>query len=190
MVNSMILVNVRLTVGSSGQVPAVLAKLARHANIVATHLSSGYRHLPDLVRAGVVAFVLKDASLTELVSTIRDAAAGVRVMPPRLLEMLVSNLSHERESVFDEMTAQERRIVRLIAIVKTNKEIAEQRCISPHTVKCHIRHIMEKLSVHTRLQIAVQVNREGRQLGGALAFEEGFGTPGAVDVQNAAGMHA
>ncbi len=185
-----ILVNVRLTVGRSGQVPAELAELARRANIVATHLPDGCRHLPDLVRAGVVAFVLKDASLTGLVSTIRDAAAGARVMPPCLLEMLVSNLSRERESIFDAMTAQEQRIVRLIAIGKTNKEIAGERSISPHTVKCHVRHIMEKLSVHTRLQIAVQVNRERRWMGGGLAFEDGFGTPAAMDVQSAAGMQA
>lgn len=164
-----ILIDSARTAENDAEIP-LLTDVAKRAKVIATRVSTGHRHLVDLVRAGVAAFVLKDASFLDLVTTIRAVAKGAQVMPPGLLDMLVDNLAHERERARDrsvpggsalaQMTAQEREIVMLIASGKNNKEIAAQRRISPHTAKSHVRNIMEKLSVHSRLQIAAHVNRE------------------------------
>jgi DNA-binding CsgD family transcriptional regulator len=57
------------------------------------------------------------------------------------------------------MTRRERDVVLLIAEGASNKAIARQLHISPHTVKSHVRNIMEKLELHTRLQIAAYAHR-------------------------------
>jgi DNA-binding NarL/FixJ family response regulator len=151
----------------------VVADAAKRSRLIATRVTKGNLHLADLVRAGVSAFALRDGPFSDLVKTIRSVAEGARVMPPGVFEMLVHCLVHERDVVapggskVGQLTAREREIALLIANGKSNKEIAELRCISPHTAKSHVRNIMEKLSVHTRLQIAARANREGWPLNAA-----------------------
>jgi DNA-binding NarL/FixJ family response regulator len=58
------------------------------------------------------------------------------------------------------MTARERQVIDLIAEGLSNKEIAARLEIAAHTVKSHVRNIMEKLALHTRLQIAAYSNRQ------------------------------
>lgn len=59
------------------------------------------------------------------------------------------------------MTRREREIIGLIAEGLSNKEIAQRLNIAAHTVKSHVRNVMEKLTLHTRLQIAAFARREG-----------------------------
>jgi DNA-binding NarL/FixJ family response regulator len=59
------------------------------------------------------------------------------------------------------MTPREREVIDLIAEGLSNKAIAQRLHIAPHTVKSHVRNIMEKLTLHTRLQVAAYAHREG-----------------------------
>jgi len=166
-----ILVDAGLIAENAARLP-MLADAAKRAKLIATRVTAGHRHLADLIRAGVSAFALRDAPFADLVTTIRSVASGERVMPPAVFEMVVENLVNERDlaalgSRFGQMTAREREIALLIASGKSNKEIAALRCISPHTAKSHVRNIMEKLAVHTRLQIAAHALREGWPLSAA-----------------------
>lgn len=58
-------------------------------------------------------------------------------------------------------TRREREVIELIGDGLSNKEIAERLNIAPHAVKSHVRNVMEKLALHTRLQIAAYVRRDG-----------------------------
>lgn len=122
----------------------------------------------QFVNAGVSGFVLKDATFDEFVTTIRSVAAGDKVLPPRMTESLFSQIAraagaqnhgHVLEDV--RMTRREREVIELIGEGLSNKEIAQRLNIAAHTVKSHVRNVMEKLALHTRLQIAAYSRRDG-----------------------------
>jgi DNA-binding NarL/FixJ family response regulator len=122
----------------------------------------------QFVNAGVSGFVLKDATFDEFVATIRSVAAGGKVLPPRMAESLFSQIAsaaatHGREHVLEDvrMTKREREVIELIGEGLSNKEIAQRLNIAAHTVKSHVRNVMEKLTLHTRLQIAAYARRDG-----------------------------
>ena len=161
------LVDAQLLEGDDARLAPALAQAASGAKIIATGLSADHKGLVGLVRAGVSGFVVKDASYAELAQTIRSVAAGVQVMPPSLITTLFRNVAQEGDqqehvtsSALERMTPREREISLLIAEGRSNKEIAVKSHISTNTVKCHVRNIMEKLALHTRLQIAAKANAE------------------------------
>ena len=114
------------------------------------------------VQAGVSGFILKDATVDDFLKTIRSVKDGAKVLPPHLTESLFSQIIEKavNESnslkVIDavKMTKRERQVIELVADGLTNKEIAQSLHLSTFTVKSHIHNILEKLALHTRVQIA------------------------------------
>jgi two-component system nitrate/nitrite response regulator NarL len=105
--------------------------------------------------AGMAGYVSREASLTELSATIRRAAAGELLCPPRITANLVRHLSHvvaQRPTarVPAPLTAREIDVVRLIGRGLSNKEIARELSIALPTVKNHVHSVLEKLQVHRR----------------------------------------
>ncbi len=121
----------------------------------------------DFVNLGVSGFIMKDATLDELARTIRSVMRGENVLPRELTGSLFSQIAKEavsraRPRALDSvrMTPREREVVNLIAEGMSNKEIADDLHIAIHTVKSHVRNIMEKLMLHTRLQIAAYAHKD------------------------------
>ena len=116
----------------------------------------------EFVKAGVSGFILKDASLDDFLHTIRSVAQGAKVLPPPLTGSLFSHIvDHAIQSgkvdrliKAARMTRREQEVVDLIAEGKSNKEIAARLNIAIHTVKSHVHNILEKLALHTRLELA------------------------------------
>lgn len=101
-------------------------------------------------------------------ATIRSVGGGDKVLPPRMTQSLFSQIARVVEStgparVIEDvrMTPREREVIELIGEGLSNKEIAERLDIASHTVKSHVRNVMDKLALHTRLQIAAYVRRDG-----------------------------
>jgi len=116
----------------------------------------------EFVEAGASGFILKDATVKEFLGTIRTVAKGEKVLPPSLTGSLFSHvvehaLKKGKGTITHavRMTKREREIIVLIADGLSNKEIAQQLNIATHTVKSHVHNIMEKLALHSRLQIAI-----------------------------------
>jgi DNA-binding NarL/FixJ family response regulator len=159
-----ILMDARLIAGRGTGVPPSLTEHARRARIIATRVSLDRESLSNLAHLGVSALVLKNASFADVVSTIRAVASAREAAPGCLVD---GKRRTAGATAFDMLTAREREIALLIACGKNNREIAEDLNISPHTANAHVRNIMEKLAVHSRLQIAIQANRERWTLWGA-----------------------
>jgi DNA-binding NarL/FixJ family response regulator len=115
-----------------------------------------------------VGFILKDATLAEVLETIRAAAQGMKILPPLLTGSLFSHVvdhairkgkGNLREGV--RMTKRERETIVLIAEGLSNKEIAGRLNLSTYTVKSHVHNILEKLALHSRLQIATFARDDG-----------------------------
>jgi two-component system response regulator DegU len=116
----------------------------------------------EFVQAGVSGFILKDATVDDFLRTIRSVAQGNKVLPPHLTGSLFSQIVEhavrgpKRSSLIKSvrMTKREKQVIELVADGLTNKEIAQKLHLSTYTVKSHVHNILEKLALHTRVQIA------------------------------------
>jgi DNA-binding NarL/FixJ family response regulator len=115
----------------------------------------------EFVAAGASGFILKSALVKDFLSSVRSVARGEKVLPPSLTDSLFSHVASltvaKRKgspSQAVRMTTREREIIVLIADGLSNKEIAQRLNIATHTVKSHVHNVMEKLALHTRLQLA------------------------------------
>ena len=131
------------------------------AEIIVMDLPPGHDDLVQFVGAGVAGFILKDATFDELVSTIRSVAAGGRVLPSRMTGTLFTRIAEATEiagcagpPASAHLTPREREVVALLVAGMSNKEIAQRLDIALYTVKSHIRNIMDKLALRSRLRIA------------------------------------
>jgi two-component system, NarL family, response regulator LiaR len=116
------------------------------------------------IHAGALSYLLKDASPDELAEAIRLAARGEAVLHPRVAVRLVKELSGapaHLQNPFQELTARELEVLRLIADGLSNQEIAGSLVISEKTVKSHVTSILSKLHLADRTQAAVYAWQEG-----------------------------
>lgn len=115
------------------------------------------------VEAGVSGFILKDATVSEFIKTIHSVANGEKVLPKTLtgslfsqiMEQALKDLPPEKLIQSVRMTKREREIIALIAEGLANKEIAYKLNLSIYTVKSHVHNILEKMTLNTRVQIAI-----------------------------------
>lgn len=137
------------------------------AKVIVMDLLPVHEDIMDFVHVGVCGFVMKDATLDDLLHAMRTVVKGDHVLPPEMTSTLFSQIAKEAvvsgspevlEAVL--MTPRERQVIDLISEGLGNKKIAARLQISTHTVKSHVRNIMEKLTLHTRLQIAAYAHRE------------------------------
>ena len=105
--------------------------------------------------AGALGYVSKSASRVELLGALRAAAQNRSCLPPELARRLATA---RRGPV---ITAREREILAHIAVGHANKQIAAELSISEFTVKRHVSHILDKMSVNDRAQAAVEAIRRG-----------------------------
>jgi NarL family two-component system response regulator LiaR len=129
--------------------------------IVLTSFADDDRLFPAL-RAGAVAYLLKDVGPKELAEAIAAAARGeVRLHPDvtkRLMSELAGGPSKRPE---DELTDREREVLACIARGRSNKEIGEDLFISEKTVKTHVGSILDKLGLADRTQAALYAVKHG-----------------------------
>jgi DNA-binding NarL/FixJ family response regulator len=155
-----ILLDLGLENGDSLSVARKVKGKFSDARIIVMDLLPAHEEIVEFISVGVSGFIMKDASLEEVVGTIRSVAAGREVLPTQMTSRLFSEIAKEavlngdldEESV--RLTPREREVIDLIAEGLSNKAIGKRLSISTHTVKSHLRNIMEKLTLHTRLQIA------------------------------------
>jgi len=163
-----VLLDLGLRSTDSLRVAQKVRKELPEAKLIVMDLVPVHEDLVEFVHLGVSGFIMKDATLEDLVSTIRSVAAGSHVLPSPLTSTLFSQITKDavikgRSAVVLEsvrMTPREREVINCIAEGMSNKAIAGGLGVSPHTVKSHVRNIMEKLELHTRLQIAAYAHEQ------------------------------
>jgi DNA-binding NarL/FixJ family response regulator len=160
-----VLLDVGLQVNSLRLAETVKREMA-DSRVIVMDLLPVHEEIAEFVNAGVAGFILKDASFEDFVGTIRLVADGARVLPPPMTGTLFSQIARvavKRGSAEAleamRMTHREREVIELIGAGMSNKEIAQRLHIATDTVKSHVRNVMEKLALHTRLQIAAYAHR-------------------------------
>lgn len=121
----------------------------------------------DAILAGACGYLLKDASIDELMRGIRAAALGESLISPHIASKVLqrvrasSNSPAIAETIRSELSDREIQVLKLIANGKDNGQIALELHISPKTVKNHISNILMKLQIENRIQAAVYAVRSG-----------------------------
>ena len=145
----------------SHRLAAKVREVAPDARVIVMDLLPVQEDILEFVKAGVSGFILKEATLDELVGTIRTVAAGAKVLPHCLAGMLFTDIAKRtvqrgtpEPAESERLTRREREVIELISEGFSNKEIAQRLCIAVSTVKGHVHSILEKLTLRTRLQIA------------------------------------
>jgi DNA-binding NarL/FixJ family response regulator len=121
----------------------------------------------DAILAGACGYLLKDASINELMQGIRAAAVGESLVSPTIASKVLQRVrasgvgQREAEAIESELSDREIEVLKLIANGKDNAQIAGELHISPKTVKNHISNILMKLQIENRIQAAVFAVRSG-----------------------------
>ena len=158
---NIVLLDLGLRNQNSLHVVEIVKKDFPEAKVIVMDLAPVQADILQYVKAGANGFILKDASLNEFLITIRSVAEGSTVLPPLLVDSLFSQIvDHavkEGKPQLKEaarMTKREKEVIGLLGEGMSNREIGQKIRISTYTVKSHIHNIMEKLALHTRLEIA------------------------------------
>jgi two-component system, NarL family, response regulator LiaR len=121
----------------------------------------------EAIRAGAVGYLLKDAEVEELHRAIRAAAEGRVYLAPEAAARLVREVRAPEKP--DALTVRETEVLRLLALGKTNRQIAGALLVGENTVKSHVSSVLSKLGVGSRTQAALHAVRTGlvglRELG-------------------------
>jgi len=158
---NVVLLDLGLRNQNSLHVVEIVKKDFPEAKVIVMDLAPVQADILQYVKAGANGFILKDASLNDFLITIRTVAEGSTVLPPLLVDSLFSQIVDHavregkpklKEAV--RMTKREREVIGLLSEGMSNREIGQRIRISTYTVKSHIHNIMEKLALHTRLEIA------------------------------------
>jgi DNA-binding NarL/FixJ family response regulator len=137
------------------------------ARVVVLTISDDDADVVNAVMAGACGYLLKDASVDQLIAGIRAAAAGESLISPQIAAKMLQLLRAQRSNtdaaatIRAELSDREVQVLKLIASGKENSEIARQLYISPKTVKNHISNILMKLQIENRIQAAVYAVRSG-----------------------------
>ena len=125
------------------------------------------RLLVDAVEAGASGFLSKDDAAEAVLAAVKSAADGEVLIDPATLARLLPQVAREREqqrdalALLNDLTDREREILTLLAQGMRNDDIATQLYISPQTVQTHVRNILGKLRVHSKLEAVAFAVRHG-----------------------------
>ena len=129
--------------------------------IIGMGLAPAQADIMEFVQAGADGFILKDATVENMIATIRSVAKGETVFPlPMTASLFFQVAEHallkgrRNLKMAVRMTQREKEIIALIVEGLSNKQIAVKLNIATFTVKSHVHNILEKLALHSRLQIA------------------------------------
>jgi DNA-binding NarL/FixJ family response regulator len=150
-----------------GPSAASLILAAQPAAIVFHSADDSEDALLDAVDAGALAYLTKQATPEQIVDAVRRAAHGDLLIPVDLFVRAiarkrdVASAKRERDAVRLEFTPREIEVLQLLGTGLTTNQMSARIGIAPHTIEWHVRHVIEKLGVHSKLQAIIAAARYG-----------------------------
>ena len=163
-----VLMDVRMPQTSGIEACQRIKELVPSTRIIMLTMSDEESDLYEAVKAGANGYLLKDIPAEEIAAGIIKVAGGDSLISPSMASKLLAEFAQmskrqeERPSgvVVPRLTEREREVLRLVARGMPNKEIAASLFISENTVKNHVRNILDKLQLHSRMEAAMFAVRE------------------------------
>jgi DNA-binding NarL/FixJ family response regulator len=160
-----VLMDIRMPVMTGIEATRLLAEQFPNVKVLVLSTFDDDRDIAQSVRAGAKGYLLKDMPAPELVEAIRLVHRGYCQMAPGLMEKLVSNVSDPDDNIpqtepeaLKQLPPRERDVLRLIGKGCTNREIATQLNLAEGTVKTYVTHILNRLALSNRSQLAIFAN--------------------------------
>ena len=162
-----ILMDVRMPKRSGIEAASDIRDLLPHVKILMLTISDEEADLYEAIKAGASGYLLKEIPIEEVADAIRSVWAGQSRISPSMASKLltefaaISKASEEKPQIATpKLTDREMEVLQLVAQGLNNRDIAKQLFISENTVKNHIRNILEKLHLHSRMEAVVYAVRE------------------------------
>ncbi|HEX5988324.1 MAG TPA: response regulator transcription factor [Nocardioides sp.] len=164
-VPDVILMDVRMPKRSGIEACVAIKDVAPTARIIMLTVSDEEADLYDAVKNGASGYLLKDSSIDEVAQAIRVVADGQSLISPSMAIKLLDEFKQmsrtDRQQVpSPRLTDRELEVLKLVAQGLNNREIAKRLFISENTVKNHVRNILEKLQLHSRMEAVMYAVRE------------------------------
>ena len=160
-----VLMDVRMPKLSGIEAITAVRHVAPDARIVMLTVSDEEGDLYEAIKGGASGYLLKDASIDEVAQAVRVVADGQSLISPSMAMKLLDEFKQisrtdRSQPVAPRLTERELQVLRLVAQGLSNREIAKQLFISENTVKNHVRNILEKLQLHSRMEAVMYAVRE------------------------------
>ena len=165
-----VLMDIRMPKITGIEAARQMKEVAPSAKIVMLTISDEEEDLFEAIRAGASGYLLKDIPLEELADSVRAVHGGQSLINPSMAGKLLTEFATlARRDDEDEpakhapapkLTEREMEVLRLVARGLNNRDIAKELFISENTVKNHVRNILEKLQIHSRMEAVMIAVRE------------------------------
>jgi DNA-binding NarL/FixJ family response regulator len=138
-----------------------------HTKILMLTISDEEEDLYDAIKVGASGYLLKEISIEEVADSIRQVHAGQSLISPSMASKLLTEFAamarkdeEKQQMPTPRLTDREMEVLTLVAQGLNNRDIAKELFISENTVKNHVRNILEKLHLHSRMEAVVYAVRE------------------------------
>jgi DNA-binding NarL/FixJ family response regulator len=163
MVPDLVLLDVRMPVMDGIEAARTIHRLLPTTKVVMLTASDEEEDVYEALKAGASGYLLKETLLDDLPGAVRVVAQGLGLLlSPAIASKLVTEFKEpSRPSSAANLTSRELEVLRLVSQGRANAEIAEELCLSSHTVKRHVANILAKLHQRSRLDAVMHAIRDG-----------------------------
>jgi DNA-binding NarL/FixJ family response regulator len=164
-----VLMDIRMPKSSGIVACRAMKEAAPSSKIVMLTISDEEGDLFEAIRAGASGYLLKDIPLDEVAEVVRAVHGGQSLINPSMAGKLLTEFAtlakHDEEERVQQvpapkLTEREMQVLKLVARGMNNRDIAKELFISENTVKNHVRNILEKLQIHSRMEAVMIAVRE------------------------------
>ena len=158
-----VLMDIRMPIMDGREATRIICQQFPKTKVLVVSTFDEDEYITQAIKAGAKGYLLKDMPVEELAQAIRLVYRGYSQMGPGLMEKMLDRLNEipdaeEESPEFAELTPREVEVLNLIGTGCTNREIAQQLYIAEGTVKSHVTHILNRLNLKNRSQIAIYAN--------------------------------
>jgi two-component system NarL family response regulator len=164
-----VLMDIRMPKTSGIEAARAMKEAAPSAKIVMLTISDEEEDLFEAIRAGASGYLLKDIPLDEVADAVRAVHGGQSLINPSMAGKLLTEFAtlarrdeeeRPQQVPAPKLTEREMEVLKLVARGMNNRDIAKELFISENTVKNHVRNILEKLQIHSRMEAVMIAVRE------------------------------
>ncbi|HEY7146675.1 MAG TPA: response regulator transcription factor [Streptosporangiaceae bacterium] len=164
-----VLMDIRMPRSSGIEACRAMKEAAPSAKIIILTISDEEEDLFEAIRAGASGYLLKDIPLDEVAEAVRSVHGGQSLINPSMAGKLLTEFAtlarregepRAQEVPAPKLTEREMQVLKLVARGMNNRDIAKELFISENTVKNHVRNILEKLQIHSRMEAVMVAVRE------------------------------
>ena len=162
-----VVMDVRMPIRSGIEATRAVKQDLPHCKILMLTISDEEDDLYQAIKSGANGYLLKEISIDEIGNAVRSVHGGQSLISPSMASKLLTEFASMIKKTDDRqqvptprLTDREMEVLKLVAKGMNNRDIAKQLFISENTVKNHIRNILEKLQLHSRMEAVVYAVRE------------------------------